>query len=135
MSESFSKVALRWRFAMDSARHGDVLVVAPEGRIGYSVSDRFANALAECVNQGDRRIVVDLAGVDYMSSGGVLALDALDGRLTAVGGTLILCGLSEPVRRVCALAGLTPRVHLAQTRSEALDRLGRETSPEKSAGR
>lgn len=66
--------------------------------------------------------MVDLSGVDYVSSAAVLALDALASRLTAGGGSLVLCGLTEPVRYVCELAGLLPRVTVEQIRIDALQR-------------
>ena len=43
-----------------------------------------------------------------MSSAGLLALEAVSGRLHAAGGSLVVCGLAEPVRLVFDLAGLLP---------------------------
>ena len=44
------------------------------------------------------RVIIDLSKVDYVSSAGLLALDAAAGRMHTAAGLLVLCGLTEPVR-------------------------------------
>lgn len=81
---------------------------AVQGRLGTLSSGELVETLAKAVNGGDRRVVVDLAGVDYLSSAGLLALHALLGRFIAAGGELALCGLTVPVRTSFELSGLLP---------------------------
>src|SRR5882724_2085976 len=54
--------------------YGDVLVLSPEGRIDHANSENFRNGLAPFIERcksGGERMVLDLAGVDYISSAGL----------------------------------------------------------------
>ena len=110
---------------MDIAQehHGAVVVVAPTGRIDTTTSDRFEASLVAATT-GDRpRLVLDLAGVDYISSAGLRVLLATAKRLGGGKGALALCALRDPVRNVLDLAGFLPLFAVDATRESALARL------------
>jgi anti-anti-sigma regulatory factor len=65
------------------------------------------------------RLIVDLAGVDYISGPGVVALLETAERADA----LILCGLGEAVRNTLDLAGVNGRVRIVETRDAAIGQL------------
>ena len=65
-------------------------------------------ALLAVLNRGARAVLLDLTKVDYISSAGLLALDAVSNRVQQAGGELVLCGLVEPVRLAFDSAGLLP---------------------------
>ena len=68
----------------------------------------WAQALTEELRGRSRlRILVDLEGVDYMSSAGLLVLQEAATTARERGARLALCSLSEPVRVAFDLAGLT----------------------------
>ena len=114
---------LTWSLRIDRAIVGEVHVFAPAGRLGTLSSGDLMEALVGAINGGARLVLVDLAGVDYISSAGLLALDAASGRVRAAGGELVLCGLVEPVRLAFDLAGLLPHFKIASSRAPALARL------------
>ena len=58
------------------------------------------------IRDGATRLLLDLARVDYISSAGLVALDAVMGRLHESGGDLVICGVCEPVRLALEMAGL-----------------------------
>ena len=90
-------------------------IVTARGRISATTADRFAAALRQARHEA-RRLVVDLAGVDYISGGGISALlEAADGAET-----VILCGLGEAMRNTLDLAGVNGRVHVEETREAAI---------------
>ncbi len=101
---------------------------APAGRLGTLSSGDLIEALIAAVNGGARLVIVDLAAVDYVSSAGLLALDAVSGRVQAAGGELVLCGLVEPVRLAFDLAGLLPHFAITPSRDLALAQLAGNTS-------
>src|SRR5438045_3246507 len=97
--------------------HGGAIVTA-KGRIGRVTAARFADALRGA--RRDRsRLIVDLAGVDYISGPGIHALLETADDVDA----LILCGVGEAVRNTVDLAGLNERVRIVETREAAIDRL------------
>jgi anti-anti-sigma factor len=50
-----------------------------------------------------RDIVIDLAGIDFFGTAGLIALDELDRHATAAGGSIRLSQLPAPVRRLLAV--------------------------------
>ena len=120
---------LTWSLRIDRARVGDVDVFAPVGRLGTLSSGDLIEALVGAVKEGARSLVVDFAGVDYISSAGLLALNAIAGRVHQAGGDLVLCGLVVPVRLAFELAGLLPDFSVEPSRELALGRLARGRTP------
>jgi anti-anti-sigma factor len=117
---------------------GDVLVVRLAGRLGTAASGAAAEAIAGAIDEGHRRIVCDLSGVDYASSAGLLALDAVNGRMQAAGGRLVLCGLPEAVCLALEFAGLFEAFSIERSReaavSQARQPAGRAAEPRRHAG-
>ena len=114
--------ALTWSLRIDRSAVGDVRVFAPAGRLGTLSSGDLIEALVAAIKDGARLVLVDLSAVDYISSAGLLALDAASGRVQTAGGKLVLCGLVEPVRLAFDLAGLLPHFAVATSRDLALAR-------------
>ena len=76
------------------------------GRISLTTAPQLEQALDAAVAAGTREIVVDLAGVDYVSSAGLKVLARTAERLTALGGRLVLAAPQPPVRVALELAGI-----------------------------
>ncbi len=94
----------------------DLLVAARPGR-GYTVlevrgdldmatSGRLQDSLQQLIDAGDRRVVVDLAGVDFMDSSALGALVTAYKALRDGGGRLCLAAVQPPVRTVLALSAV-----------------------------
>ncbi len=95
------------------------VMVSARGRVGIGTAGAFAAALATA--SGDvRPMVIDLAGVDYISGPGVAALR--DAAARGEGGA-ILCGLQDAVRITLELAGVLDGIPVETTREAALLRL------------
>jgi anti-anti-sigma factor len=114
---------LTWSLRIDRTVVGEVHVFAPAGRLGTLSSGDLIEALIAAIKGGARLVLVDLAAVDYISSAGLLALDAVSGRVQAAGGALVLCGLVEPVRLAFDLAGLLPHFAITPSRDLAVAQL------------
>lgn len=96
-----------WDLDVRRALVEDATVFALSGRLGQLGAGHLIERLVADVPAGTT-VVLDLSGVDYASSAGLTALDAIAGRVIAGGGRLVLCGLSEPVRLAFDLAGMLP---------------------------
>ena len=112
--------ARTWGLAVSTQIVGGVVVLAVSGRLGSGASGTLIEAVVEALRGGDRRILCDLAGVDYASSAGLLALDAITGRVSVDSGAFVLCNLSEPVRLVLDLSGLLPQLTILPSREAGL---------------
>jgi stage II sporulation protein AA (anti-sigma F factor antagonist) len=103
---------------------GDALVVAPRGRVDSVSSGELERQLVARLDAGARRVVIDLASVDYISSAGLRVLLLAARRLKPPAGTLVLCGLAPSVRTVLELAGFTSLFTVEASREPALARAG-----------
>lgn len=101
-------------------RVGDVVVVAPIGRIDSTTSGDLDTRLLALDAEGRRRIVVDFAGVEYISSAGLRVMLTLAKRAKDKAGRVALCSLDQSVRQVFDLAGFTALFSIAATRDEAI---------------
>lgn len=85
----------------------NVVVVKPHGEIDMNNSSHLKNFIKETyINAGKSNLIMDLSDVDYMDSS---ALGALLGLLRAArlnGGSLVLCGLHENLKRILKITSL-----------------------------
>jgi anti-anti-sigma factor len=103
-------------------RLGDVLVVAPAGRIDSTTSGALERKLIERLAAGEKRLLIDLLGVEYISSAGLRVLLVAANRLKAGDGRLALCSLSQSVLEVFELAGFNSLCTIDPSREQALVR-------------
>jgi anti-anti-sigma factor len=118
-----------WRLELTRQAMDGVFVVAVAGRLGTQSSGELIEALVQATLDGHRRILCDLGAVDYVSSAGLLALDAASGRIGLDGGELVLCNLTDPVRLVLDLSGLLPHFTVAASTDAGLALLRKAGTP------
>ncbi len=87
-------------------RNGDVTVVrVGEARLMYPLLSDFAGAVTGLVNAGDRKLVIDLAGVNYVDSASIGCLMDLYRQTSAAGGRLKLAGVQKRVETMLTMTG------------------------------
>jgi anti-anti-sigma factor len=101
-------------------RAAGTAIIAPTGRIDSEAAVALGTAFAQLTDAREPRVVVDLTGVEYISSAGLGVLFALAKRMRAGGGALALCALGDQVRRVFDLAGFMPHFTITATRDDAI---------------
>jgi anti-anti-sigma factor len=101
-------------------RQDGVVVVAPVGRIDSTTSGALDAHLMRLAGAGPQRIVIDFAGVDYISSAGLRVMLALAKRTRDSRGALALASLGDGVRQVFELAGFLPLFSVEPTRERAI---------------
>lgn len=100
-----------------------VLVVAPRGRLDSNTCDALEARLTALVSAGEKRLVLDLSGLDYVSSAGLRVFLLVSKRLREGGGRLALCAMSPGVRQIFELAGFLPLFTIEASPEAALARL------------
>jgi anti-sigma B factor antagonist len=83
-----------------------LMVLSPAGEIGYQEAPAFKQYIKQAYDRRPGRLIVDLAGVDYMSTPGLATLvEALQiSRKTQI--PLVICGLNDRVRAIFEIAQL-----------------------------
>ena len=87
-------------------RTGDVtLVRVGEARLMYPLLSDFAGSVASLLSAGERKVIIDLAGVNYIDSASIGCLMDLYRQASAAGGTLKLAGVQKRVETMLTMTG------------------------------
>ena len=101
-------------------RIANALVVHATGRLDGTTAAGFESAVLGRLDAKPTRLVLDLAGVDYVSSAGLRAILLAAKRGKSVGCAVAVCGLRDHIREVFDLSGFGTVVAIHPTVQEAL---------------
>ncbi len=108
-------------FSVTSERQGDDLgIVSLSGEVDIFTAPQFKESLLEVLDDGVRRLVVDLSEVTFIDS---TALGVLIGgvrRVHAADGAMAIVVATRPVERVLSVTGLDRVFSMYPTRDEAI---------------
>ena len=85
---------------------GDCQTVALTGEVDLNSSPQLRSRLLELIESHVGRLILDLAGVDYMDSSGVGTIVELKRKLERRGGQVVLARLQPRVRSVFEITQL-----------------------------
>jgi len=88
---------------IEKLSHGDV-VVNFSGRLTLGTSLKLIESqLQPLLGDGNRRVVFDMANVDYIDSAGLGMIVLFHGQIDSRNGSLRLCGVNPSVRQLLAM--------------------------------
>jgi anti-sigma B factor antagonist len=105
------------------SRERGIAVVAPAGkRLDASAAPAFRQAVLQLVEAGDTRLVLDLAGLEFVDSSGLGAMVSV---LKALGsrGALVVCGVHGAVQSLFQLTRMDKVFVIVAGRDDAVARL------------
>lgn len=108
---------------VNESKQGGIVILQPVGAIDTRSAFDLEHKLDELLVAGSRSFVIDFSEVGLLASSGIRVLLMLVKRLTAVGGSLALCELTDYAKTVLDISGLTAQFSIAATREEALSML------------
>jgi anti-sigma B factor antagonist len=110
------------RIAQEELRDG-IRLIAVVGALDAATADSLIGQLETLFRQNRYRLIVDLSGLEFISSAGMSIL--LDANETARknGGNLIVASPSDQVRSVVKILSADKLIPFADTREEAERRL------------
>ena len=105
---------------------GDVRIVrVKEARLVYPVLSSFLAEVRELVEDGARKLVIDLEGVTYIDSASIGCLMNIRGLLKDRDGALKLSSLQPRVETMLSMTGVPKVVDVYREEAEALAAFGR----------
>jgi len=110
---------------IESRNVNDILVVNLKGDLDAFTVQKVKNQLTQCIENGYRKIVVNLSRVRYINSTSIGVLVSRLRELKEYHGELALAELSERVNRVLTLVGGKKLFNIFNTESEAIDNLAK----------
>jgi anti-sigma B factor antagonist len=100
---------------------GQAVVVSVQGRVDAANATLFeAHCRRQMTEHARTNLVLDLGGVEYLSSAGLRAVLSLGKQTKAAGGKLVLCGIKGTVREIFELAGFLDLFPVAETFERAV---------------
>lgn len=99
----------------------DILVACPSGRIDTSTYTEFKNLLnAELDKTRPKHLVIDLAGLEYVSSAGFREFFLAGRRMSRDGGTLSVCSFQPQVKELFEIAQFMTAYNVHDSREAAI---------------
>ncbi|WP_255573779.1 STAS domain-containing protein [Erythrobacter sp. SCSIO 43205] len=99
-ANEMSASELQWN---DEVR-GNALVLSPKGRVDEATADAFKDHLVESMQSSPERAVIDLSGIDYMSSRGLRGFTLAQRAATQNGTTIVLAAPNDTLREILQIS-------------------------------
>jgi anti-anti-sigma factor len=90
---------------IDVRKDGQAVIVSVTGRIDTVSAPDFQQRIEDIVAQGEKKIVVDLENLEYVSSAGLRAILIGAQKAKAACGSLSCCALQGMVKKVFEISG------------------------------
>jgi anti-sigma B factor antagonist len=105
-----------------SESFADCRLVSVKGRVDHTNSDDFQQSLAAAARDVPRGggMVVDLGGLEFITSAGLRALLLAQRTVSAAGSQLVVCGIEGVVQEVFRIARFDVILSVADTPEKAL---------------
>ena len=119
-----STVSLSATLGWTSEQRGTAVVLSATGRVDESTADEFRENLLAAMEAGPSTAVIDLGGVEYMSSRGLRALTLAQRASQEAGTTIVLARPNETMREILAISRYDMVFRVADTIEDALGASG-----------
>ena len=94
-------------------------VIGPAGRVDGSNSAQFHEALVGALSDDDNRVILDMGGIDYISSAGLRVLLLIAQHLGSSSTPFAVCSLAASVDEVFRISGFNQIITVFGTLDEA----------------
>ena len=107
-----------------SVQSGKIGVIEVKGSlVGGEETDELRNAVADFVEQGTKKLVIDLGKVTYLNSTAIGVLVSAHTTFSRNKGSVKLCGINKNINNIFVITKLTLVFDVAETREEAIKAL------------
>lgn len=104
-------------------RNDKGLLVNVAGRMDAIMAEEFDRAFDKLIQDGGKHFVLDMSGLDYVSSAGLRSVLGVYKKIKGAGGNLLLCGLKGVVKEVFEISGFASIFQVFDTPAAALAKL------------
>jgi len=99
----------------------EIAVLEPRGSlIGGEETDELKTKARDLIEQGNKKLVLDLGGVTYINSSGIGALVSVHTMYQKAQGKIKLCNVAKGVQNVFVITKLTSVFDLEEDRDQAV---------------
>lgn len=108
-------------------RQGDIVVLAPIGRINNDTSAAFQTRLLDSVGSAASKVLIDFSSVEYISSAGLRTLMMASKQSKASNGRIAVAALAPVVKEIFTISRFTLVVQVFETTAQAIAALSQAT--------
>jgi anti-anti-sigma factor len=90
-----------------SSKQDSSLVIKIVGRMDATSAPQFEEESAKLIDTGEKTLVVDMSGLEYISSAGLRSILATGKKLKGIGGALVFGNMQGMVKEVFDISGFT----------------------------
>jgi anti-anti-sigma factor len=106
---------------------GKIGVIEVKGSlIGGEETDELRNAVADFVEQGTKKLIIDLNKVTYLNSTAIGVLVSAHTTFSKNKGHVKLCGINKNINNIFVITKLTLVFDVSESRDEAVAALSKE---------
>ena len=109
-------------FTVESSRQGDISILSVNGFLDAHTAPRFENSIQEEFDSGRFRMIVDCAGLTYISSAGLGVFMSFIEDVREKDGDIKICALTEPVYQVFDILGFPALFDIVPDRQTAVEK-------------
>ncbi len=104
----------------DTTKAG-IQIVSLSGRLEAGSAQSFEDHITSLTGSGNRKILVDLSGLEYLSSAGLRSMLSLARILSSLDGKLAVCSAKGIVKEVFTISGFAAAMNLMESQEEAVE--------------
>lgn len=99
----------------------EIAILEPKGSIiGGEETDELKTKAKDLLEQGNRKLIIDLGAVTYINSSGIGALVSIHSMFQKSQGKIKLCSMSKGIENVFVITKLTSVFDVEEERNEAI---------------
>jgi len=96
-----------WRLSVDSGGDGEKAELRIRGRLGLRGAAELDSVLDGIIARGGRTLLLDLSGVDYISSAGLRCFMLAEKQARAQGGLVVVAAMQPVVKEIFEISRFT----------------------------
>jgi anti-sigma B factor antagonist len=117
-------------FTVGRSREGDISVLSLQGYLDAHTAPHFEKAIQDEYEGGRFRIIVNCAGLTYISSAGLGVFMSFIEDVRAASGDIKICSITEPVYQVFEILGFHSLFDILPDQPSAVERFSQAPTKE-----
>ena len=113
---------LEGTLGVQEEKKGDILILHFKGKLDAISSPLAEKKIFDSINNGQHKLLLNFAGVDYLSSAGMRMLLSTTKKLKTLSGKLVVSSVNSNVMDVLIMSGFDHVLELAKSNEEAFKR-------------
>ncbi|GAB6887353.1 STAS domain-containing protein [Desulfothermus okinawensis JCM 13304] len=97
------------------------IIVMVNGRLDANTASKYESECLSYLDNGDDKVIVDLHGLEYISSAGLRSILTIGKKIKSIGGKYVFCNLQPMVAKVFKISGFNSIFPVYETLEDAIE--------------